>query len=96
MFKQKLECVICHKPYDDTFYDKGNLGNAKSGGTRYLCSRECYSKWFDKCLEGILLDNEQKLAQRKRCLEHYYKNKDYWRGYQKSRYAKQTGLAGAI
>lgn len=90
-------CVICGIEYNDSFYDKGNKGRCSSGGTRYLCSRECYSKHFDICLKQVVLDNEQKMAQRKRCLEHYYKNRESWRSYQtKRRYAKQTGIWGAI
>ena len=32
-------CKICGKPRDNTFYDKS--------ATRPLCSKACYSKWFD-------------------------------------------------
>lgn len=31
-------CIICGKPKDDTFYDKSD---------RLICSKECYSKWWD-------------------------------------------------
>ena len=34
-------CIICGKDKDDTFYDKG---------IRPLCSKACYSAWFDKHL----------------------------------------------
>jgi endogenous inhibitor of DNA gyrase (YacG/DUF329 family) len=33
-------CVICHKPKDNTFYDKSE--------TRPICSKACYSVWWDK------------------------------------------------
>lgn len=41
IFPEKLskECVYCHKPYNDNFYDKSNY--------RPLCSKECYSKLMD-------------------------------------------------
>jgi len=91
-----LECVICYTPYDNSFYDKGDQGRCDNGGTRYLCSIKCRDILMQKSFDAIKLDNEQKIAQRKRCLEHYYKNKEYWRTYQNKRYAKQTGLAGAI
>ena len=32
-------CMICGKPKDDTFYDKSD---------RLLCSKACYSAWWDK------------------------------------------------
>ena len=96
MFIKPTNCVICGKPFSSDFYDVGNMGRCQSGGDRYLCSRECYSVWFDKCLEQVLLDNEQKSAQRKRCLDYYYEHQDAYKGKYKLRYAKQTGLAGAI
>ena len=40
-FKQSPNhCLICHKPKDNTFYDKSN--------TRPLCSKACYSIYSDK------------------------------------------------
>jgi hypothetical protein len=33
-------CIICHKPKDDTFYDKS---------ARPICSKACYSVYFDNC-----------------------------------------------
>ena len=45
-------CIICKKPLDETFWDKGNYGTE-----RYLCSKSCYSKWLIKwqagCIRGI-------------------------------------------
>jgi endogenous inhibitor of DNA gyrase (YacG/DUF329 family) len=34
-------CIICHKPIDNTFYDKSE--------TRPICSKACYSIYFDNC-----------------------------------------------
>lgn len=34
-------CIVCGKPYDDSFYDKGDRGRADNGGKRYLCSKAC-------------------------------------------------------
>ena len=41
-------CIVCDKPYDSSFYDKGDMGMAKiNGGTRYVCNKDCYSAYAD-------------------------------------------------
>lgn len=83
-------CGISDKDYKGRFYDSGIYG-------RPLCSAKCYSDWFDKWLSQVVLDNEQKSAQRKRCLAQYYENKDYYRTYQNNkRRNRNIGLAGAL
>jgi hypothetical protein len=85
-----MNCKICgvsDKDFKGRFYDSGIYG-------RPLCSKECYSKWFDIWNKAVVLDNEQKNEQRKRSNKYYAENKDYWKGrYEKQ---KQNGLAGAI
>jgi endogenous inhibitor of DNA gyrase (YacG/DUF329 family) len=43
-------CMICGKPYDNSFYDKSDY--------RPLCSKECYSVHFDNWKNDI--DNWRK------------------------------------
>jgi hypothetical protein len=92
----KLECVICHKPFSADFYDVGDQGRCDNGGNRYLCSRACRDIWYKKCEDGYILDLQQKLAQRKRCLDYYYQHQEAYKTKYKNRYAKSIGLAGAI
>lgn len=85
--KKLADCIVCNLPYNDTFYDKGNMGNAKlNGGNRYLCSKACYSAWFDIWQKQGVLDNKQKIAQRKRCLDYYYAHQDKYKNDYKLRY----------
>jgi hypothetical protein len=39
-------CLVCHKPYNDSFYDKGSTG-------RYLCSTACRDIYFDNRPEPL-------------------------------------------
>lgn len=73
--KKSLNCVMCNKKYDDTFYDKGNQGRSNWGGTRYLCSKKCYSDWFDKWELRESLTLEQKKEQCRRVSEYNRKHK---------------------
>jgi hypothetical protein len=94
MFIKPTNCVICGAKYHSGFYDRGDQGKAKSGGTRYLCSKACRDILMQKSFDAIRLDNEQKIAQRKRTLAHYYANKPKWREYQNKRYLKNVSVMG--
>jgi len=58
MSRHKIKkCIICHKTYDETFYDKG------SGGTeRYLCSKKCYEKIFNESMEREIEELKKQIA----------------------------------
>ena len=40
-------CIICGKPFDNTFYDKSEY--------RPLCSKECYSVHFDNWYKDFVM-----------------------------------------
>ena len=36
-----MKCIVCGKPYDENFVDKGSTG-------RPLCSKDCLNIYYDK------------------------------------------------
>ena len=75
-------CIICSKPLDDTFYDKSQW--------RPICSKECYSKYFDKwkATDDGYYNNERRRLINKRAAKKYRENhteelREYNRKYQR-------------
>jgi hypothetical protein len=53
-------CIVCGKPYDDSFYDKGDRGRADNGGQRYLCSKT-YRDISSDTLDNINIRNNKNI-----------------------------------
>ena len=53
-------CIVCGKPYDDSFYDKGDKGWTSNGGKRYLCSKSCRDFLYDT-LDNIHSEYNKKI-----------------------------------